>query len=160
VTVPLIIGSLAITLWDTAESAEAVRVQPGTVRKWASRGHLAPAGLDERGRPLYRAIDVIHAEHKTRAHARRSPYPVQAGKPPALGHIKIDLNSTLWTATQAAQAAIVKPSTIRTWVQRGHLQACSVDLHNKPLYRATDVINAEKATRSRARRRPPTMPTY
>ncbi len=69
---PLVVGDLASTLWTTAEAAEAAFVKPRTIRNWALRGHLAPAGLDDSNRPLYRAIDVIHAERKTRERARRT----------------------------------------------------------------------------------------
>lgn len=79
---PLIVGDLATTLWSTTEAAQAARVKPGTVRNWVLRGHLAPAGLDDSNRPLYRAIDVIHAERKTRVRARRTiPVPVYPPPP-------------------------------------------------------------------------------
>jgi DNA-binding transcriptional MerR regulator len=74
---PLVVGDLASTLWTTSEAAQAAFVKPRTVRNWALRGHLAPAGLDESNRPLYRAIDVIQAERKTRERARRS-FPIAA----------------------------------------------------------------------------------
>ncbi|MFE0270828.1 MerR family transcriptional regulator [Streptomyces sp. NPDC058992] len=71
------------TMLTTAQAAEhadrarqaltdgAARITPATVRKWVTRGHLAPAGLDERRRPLYRLADVAHAEQSTRARALR-----------------------------------------------------------------------------------------
>lgn len=42
------------------------------IQNWRARGHLAPAGLDARGRPLYRLGDVAKAELTTRAHALRT----------------------------------------------------------------------------------------
>ncbi|MFE4691736.1 MerR family transcriptional regulator [Streptomyces sp. NPDC056749] len=65
-------------------SAGAATIRPTTIRDWASRGHLARAGLTENGRPLYRLGDVARAEVATRgralrlvgipeAHARPSP---------------------------------------------------------------------------------------
>ena len=69
-------GSLQAHL-STAEAALFAGVQPETVRQWKARGHLAPASYGERGRPLYLGIDVLRAEAKTRAAARRQPIPFQ-----------------------------------------------------------------------------------
>jgi DNA-binding transcriptional MerR regulator len=61
-------------LLTTAQAAELTDVTEATVRSWKHRGQLAPAGLDERGRPLYRLLDVARAEHATRHRAgRRHP---------------------------------------------------------------------------------------
>ena len=58
------------TLWTTAEAADAVGVDPGVIRIWAHRQHLQRAN-GKRGRPLYRAMDVLAAEKATRERARR-----------------------------------------------------------------------------------------
>ncbi|MFI0914215.1 MerR family transcriptional regulator [Streptomyces abikoensis] len=63
-----------------------------------------------------------------------------------------DLQTTLWTTAQAAEAAGVKPGVIRAWVHRGHLKRANSPLSRVPKYRAIDVVKAEKATRARARR--------
>lgn len=54
------------TLVTTADAASACGVDCATVRSWASRGHLAKSGLDERGRPMYRLIDVLRVARDTR----------------------------------------------------------------------------------------------
>jgi len=59
------------TRWRRTVSAGAAAVTPATVRQWASRGHLQPVGLDDRGRPLYALADLARAEHATRARALR-----------------------------------------------------------------------------------------
>jgi DNA-binding transcriptional MerR regulator len=56
-----------------AEAATLCHVTSDAIWQWKRRGHLAPAGLDERGRPLYRQIDVARAEAKTRKRAGRTP---------------------------------------------------------------------------------------
>lgn len=73
--------------------------------------------------------------------------------------LSADLQTTFWTAPEAAEAAGVKPNVVRNWKYRGHLsQARTPDnrpmrnLAGQPLFRATDVIRAEKATRTQARR--------
>ncbi|MEU1474533.1 MerR family transcriptional regulator [Streptomyces sp. NPDC005760] len=57
------------TQWRRALSGGAAAVKPATIRQWACRGHLAPCGLDERGRALYALPDLALAEKKTRARA-------------------------------------------------------------------------------------------
>lgn len=63
-----------------------------------------------------------------------------------------DLQSTLWTTAEAAEAAGVKPGVIRAWAHRGHLARANGTRERVPRYRAIDVVKAEKATRERARR--------
>ena len=59
------------TRWRRTVSAGAAAVTPTTVRSWANRGHLQPAGLDDRGHPLYHPTDLARAEKATRARALR-----------------------------------------------------------------------------------------
>lgn len=65
-------------LLTVAEAAQHCRVKPVTVRLWKHRGHLDVARdvngeeiRDDRGRPLFRLLDVARAEYKTREAARR-----------------------------------------------------------------------------------------
>lgn len=53
-------------LLTTAQAAKLAGIAPGTMRCWASRGWISPAGLDERGHPLYKAADVRQAEREVR----------------------------------------------------------------------------------------------
>ena len=57
-------------LLTTAEAAEVAGVKIGRIRQWNNRGHLERAGLDERGWPLYRALDVAKVKHKFHGCAR------------------------------------------------------------------------------------------
>lgn len=59
------------TKWRRLLSAGAAEVTPATVRKWRSRGHLKPCGLDERGHPLYSHTALAQAERATRDRALR-----------------------------------------------------------------------------------------
>ena len=59
-------------LLSTAQAARLVGVAASTMRSWASRGHLSPRGLDERGRPLYHEDDVRAAEALVRANGLRA----------------------------------------------------------------------------------------
>jgi predicted site-specific integrase-resolvase len=58
------------SLVTTAEAAELAGVSVGAIRIWVHRGHLTPVGR-ERGRLMYRWIDVAKAELATRKRARR-----------------------------------------------------------------------------------------
>lgn len=62
----------AARLLTTAEAAEAAHVDEMDIRNWArpSRRLLTPADHDADGRPLYRELDVLRAEAKTRRAAR------------------------------------------------------------------------------------------
>jgi len=71
-------GDLQTTLWTAPEAAEAAGVDVNVVRNWKYRGHLEQARnehgrplANHLGQPLFRAIDVIQAEKKTRTRARR-----------------------------------------------------------------------------------------
>lgn len=59
------------TIWRRIVSAGAAEVTEGTIRSWASRGHLEPCGQDEQHRPLYAPDAVSRAERATRARALR-----------------------------------------------------------------------------------------
>jgi hypothetical protein len=52
------------------EAAEVARVTVERIRTWERCGHLDRAGLDEDGRPVYRALDVAKAEYKLRGFTR------------------------------------------------------------------------------------------
>lgn len=60
------------TRWrHTVSAGRSATVGTSAIRTWASRGHLTAAGLDERGRPLYRLDDLAAAELATRGRALR-----------------------------------------------------------------------------------------
>lgn len=59
-------------LISTTEAAALAGVTVAAVSNWRDRGILPAAGTDERGRPLYRFIDVAKAERATRDKARRT----------------------------------------------------------------------------------------
>jgi DNA-binding transcriptional MerR regulator len=61
-------------LVDIFDAAALCGVKPGTIRQWVKRGHLAKAGLDERGRSLFDPVALQKAEYATRERARRVVY--------------------------------------------------------------------------------------
>jgi DNA-binding transcriptional MerR regulator len=60
------------TLVTAADAAAVAGVAVETIRSWRHRGLIEPSGLDERGRPLYRLLDIAKAERATREKARRT----------------------------------------------------------------------------------------
>lgn len=64
-------GDLTRRTWTVAESAEAAGVHPDVIRQWKRRGKLAAVNPG-RGRPRFRALDVLKAEAATRDRANRA----------------------------------------------------------------------------------------
>jgi DNA-binding transcriptional MerR regulator len=58
-------------LVDAQQAAQLCGVQVGTIRQWVARGHLAKAGLDDKGRSLFDPVALQRAEFHTRKRARR-----------------------------------------------------------------------------------------
>ncbi len=54
------------SLVNTTEAAAIAGVSVAAISNWKDRGLIQPAGLDNRGKPLYRLIDIAKAERKTR----------------------------------------------------------------------------------------------
>ncbi len=54
------------TLVNTTEAAGIAGVTVQAISNWKARGLIDPAGLDERGRTLYRLADIAKAERATR----------------------------------------------------------------------------------------------
>jgi DNA-binding transcriptional MerR regulator len=64
-----------------------------------------------------------------------------------------DARDRLVTTTEAAHAANVAPSTVRKWASRGLLNRYANDELGRPLYLEADVLDVERATRRKGRRR-------
>lgn len=70
--------------WDQAaiigawspNAFQAVGINPATIRKWASRGHIHPIGIGPNGARLYDYQQVVrHADRQTRTDTSGSPTP-------------------------------------------------------------------------------------
>lgn len=64
-------------LLTTAEAAEAAHVPEATIRDWARRKLLLPSGQQD-GHPLYRELDVLRVEARTRRAAREQRLAAEA----------------------------------------------------------------------------------
>jgi hypothetical protein len=81
-----------------------------------------------------------------------SSYAGESRKDVAVVDLTADLRTQLWTVAEAAEAAQVTAHVVRNWKYRGVLKQAGADRYGKPVFRAIDVIRAEKATREKARR--------
>lgn len=63
-------GSLEATLWNPQQAASAAGVSTGLIALWAHRGYLTRVNPGVRT-PLYRAVDVLQAEHDVRMRRQR-----------------------------------------------------------------------------------------
>jgi hypothetical protein len=52
------------------EAAEVADVDLERLRQWERRGHLERAGLNDRGWPVYRALDVAKCKHRFQGYGR------------------------------------------------------------------------------------------
>lgn len=59
-------------LITATQAAALCGITTQAVTNWVARGHLSVSGVDERGRKLYRVIDVAKAERATRDHPAAS----------------------------------------------------------------------------------------
>jgi len=100
-------------LVTASEACKIVRVRPATIRKWVSRGYLRR--VESRGRAaLYDRDDLTKVSNLTLD--RRKAPPIS----PVL-NLPAKYHDRLITTTEAAKLLGVAPSTVRSWVTRGHL---------------------------------------
>lgn len=95
------------------EATALVGVAPETIRQWASRGYLCKQGM--RGRAALYDIDDLR---RVRAHTR-----TRHNVAPAFPQLDIPAtyHNREITTTEVARLLGVAPSTVRAWVDRGHL---------------------------------------
>lgn len=116
---------------STTEAAAELQVTAAQIRQWASRGYLQPVGRSGRSQ-LYRLGDLDRVKAQARVRTRRPPG--------GASELPRDLDKLVPTPI-AAKIARVSPSTVRGWVQRGHLRP--VGRHRRRLvFTIRDVIAA------------------
>jgi excisionase family DNA binding protein len=69
---PILVTDSIHSLITTTEASTLFGVSCEAVRQWVRRGKLTATGIDDRGRKLYRLIDVSDAEKATRKRAGRA----------------------------------------------------------------------------------------
>ena len=127
-------------------------INSATIRKWVERGHLAPVGTEGRAN-LYSRADVERVAQETAGRSKSHSSPKVRGAQdvdsPFVRVIGREVRSRvnpdqMLDAAAAAELVDVTTSTIRVWVNRGHLHP-SGRSGRKHLYRALDVLAAARA---------------
>lgn len=125
----------------TRDVAELLSVQQATVRQWVKRGHIKPSGkhgcsyffdADE----VRRAHDLITSRHKA---AGTDLVFEQLRQLQRLRRVHAE---ALLTVTEAGLLVGVAPSTIRSWIHRGHLTPAASPKVGNVMLRLDDVISA------------------
>ncbi|SQI33800.1 translation initiation factor 2 infb [Rhodococcus coprophilus] len=107
---PAVAQSQLIT---AVEAGQILGIRPDRIRQWASRGYIQ--GKGKRGRAtLYDRDDLMRAQSETRS---RTKDPEVF---PKLG-ISDAYYNRLITTNEVAVLFGVAPSTVRSWIRRGHL---------------------------------------
>lgn len=100
-------------LVTVSEAYAIVGVRPEAIRKWASRGYLQSIG--KRGRAaLYDRDDLLRVRNETRS---RTIDPAVSSEL----YVPHSHYNRLITTDEVARLFSVAPSTVRSWVRRGHL---------------------------------------
>ncbi|MGH8893427.1 MAG: MerR family transcriptional regulator [Actinomycetes bacterium] len=128
--------------WSTRDVAYFFGVKPATVRQWVRRGYISPS-RSERGSHVFSssAVRVAHEALEVRTNDR-----------PGTGTtIRPKHYEKRISCAHAAALVKVAPSTVRSWIHRGHL-AASRDETGHVIVRVGDVVDVARMKRH------PTLP--
>lgn len=139
----------------TRDVAEMCDVSQATVRQWVRRGHITPIRKDGNSH-VFATYEVLVAheriESRTRAPGRTageqsfSLYAFNGPSVPAKYHdVVVDI-------PQAAGLINLSPSTIRSWIHRGHLTPLPSSKPHATRLRVGDVLAAARRGRPSRRR--------
>jgi len=131
-----------VSEWSTRDVARYFDVRPATVRQWVRRGYIAPSGT-ERGSHVFLSADVIDAHRQIEARTKDRPG-MRVNVRPKYYERRI-------SSAQAARTVEVAPSTVRSWISRGHLPATRDDA-GRVLVLVEDLVRVARSKRH------PTLP--
>jgi len=103
-------------IWSTRDVAFYFGVKPATVRQWVRRGHIKPDG-SEGPSHVFRSQDVMDAYESISARTRRSRG----------SNVRTKFHDRQVSCEVAARACGVAPSTVRSWISRGHVRSVRDD---------------------------------
>jgi excisionase family DNA binding protein len=132
----------------TRDAADLLGVTQATVRRWVARGHISPVGKFGAAnlfntRDVLDAYDHIQAKHKATGRARREHrYRVEL-RP--VDRVRPKHYDAVVAIGEAARSIGVSPSTIRSWIHRGHLIPLGSSEHRAVRLRLGDVIAAAQS---------------
>ncbi|WP_425432711.1 helix-turn-helix domain-containing protein [Georgenia soli] len=132
----------------TRDVASLLSVTPATVRRWVARGYISPVGkLGPSNlfstREVLAAYDDIKARRKATAQGRRTHGYLVELRP--IDKIRPKHYDAVVDVSEAARLIQVSPSTIRSWIHRGHLKPLASSQARATQLRLGDVIAAAHA---------------
>lgn len=132
----------------TRDVADFFRVTPAAVRQWVSRGYLRSTRQERSSNvfdteEVFAAVNLIAANRKVTGNASRiDGYLAHSG--PA-NRIPPKHYDAIVTISEAARLVQVSPTTIRSWIHRGHLTQVDGSTRRPVQLRVDDVVNAARA---------------
>lgn len=134
----------------TRDVAELLGVTPATVRRWVARGYIRPVGK-------LGPSNLFHTREVLAAHGEIEARHKATGKPRAQGPFRVELRpidriqpkhyDAVIDVCEAARLIDVSPTTIRSWIHRGHLTPLASSKPRTIRLRLGDVIAAARARR-------------
>ncbi|QOV96799.1 translation initiation factor IF-2 N-terminal domain-containing protein [Rhodococcus pyridinivorans] len=131
-------------LITAVEAGQILGLRPDRIRQWASRGYIQ--GKGKRGRAtLYDRDDLRQAQSETRSRTKDPEVFPQLRIPGAY-------YNRLITTNEVAALFGVAPSTVRSWIRRGHLTPARRGKHGWLFKIGLVMIAADDRARNRTRR--------
>jgi transposase len=134
----------------TRDVADLYDVTLATVRQWVARGHIAPTGKLGPSN----VFDAHQVREAVEAILERSWVGRLKGEP-AVGPIPPRYWDAIVTPTEAARLIGVSPSSIRSWLNRGHITRLQSSTSRAVELRLGDVVAAAARKRGRTPRKQP-----
>lgn len=139
----------------TRDAAFACGVSMSTIRQWVHRGYLVPVGKEGPAH-VFDAYDVQVASDSVKDRTRRPGRKVEPGRWSLYAFDGLSIpakhHNVLVDIDQAAGLVSVAPSTIRSWIRRGHLTPSPTSRPRHTRIRIGDVLAASRRGDGRSRR--------
>jgi DNA-binding transcriptional MerR regulator len=132
----------------TRDVAQMLGVSQAAVRRWVARGYISPARKLGPSN-LFSTRDVLAAHDEIQARRRATSQPRREHRygvePRAIDHIRPKHYDAVVDVAEAARLIGVSPSTIRSWIHRGHLTPSSSSSPRAVRVRLGDVITTARS---------------
>jgi len=138
----------------TRDAADLLGMTQATVRRWVARGHIIPVGkLGPSSlfntREVLAASDAIQGKRKATGRVRGEHRDRMGARP--IDRVPPKHHDAVVAVGEAAQLIGVSPSTIRSWIHRGHLIPLASSKRRAVRLRLGDVVAAAHSRQLPAR---------